>query len=167
MKIKRTVYAPNLNMEMEFQLTPEEVREAYEEQQHEYDISDMENELDVASDDYIEEFHIDEEPVTEDELEEMARLLRKKLEADADACWSHARCEAAHEVLRKRNKKPRYVIGRPINGITINGLEYVQNDKGEEITFDSIEAAKEFLLGFDIGEAEIEAQGIQFEEVDA
>lgn len=32
--------------------------------------------------------------------------------------------------------------------------------------FDSIEDAKDFLSGCGIGEEEIEAQGIQFEEVD-
>lgn len=33
----------------------------------------------------------------------------------------------------------KYVIGRPINDISINGLEYVTDDNGEEMIFDSIE----------------------------
>lgn len=36
-------------------------------------------------------------------------------------------------------------IGRPINGITINGLEYVLDDKGEVMLFTDIPAAKAFL----------------------
>lgn len=145
-------------------LTPEELRHAYELQQHEYDKSDIQNELELAADDYNEEFHIDEKPVSDEELEQMAFELRKLLDKDVDAVWTHCREEAVVAVLRRRAK--RYVIGRPINGITVNGLEYILNDDGDEIIFDSIEAAKEFLAGFDIGEAEIEAQGIVFEEVD-
>lgn len=145
-------------------LTPEELRYAYTIQQHEYDKSDVENELELAAEDYIEEFGIDKKPVTEEEVDRMAFELRKLLDKDADACWSHCRAEAVSIVLRRRQK--RYVIGRPIEGVTINGLEYILNDEGDEIIFNSIEEAKEFLLGFDIGEAEIEAQGIVFEEVD-
>ena len=145
-------------------LTPEELRHAHTIQQHEYDKSDIENELELAAEDYIEEFNIDNRPVTEEEIDCMAYELRKLLDKDADACWSHCRAEAVAIVLRRRQR--RYIIGRPINGITINGLEYILDDEGDEIIFNSIEEAKEFLLGFDIGEAEIDAQGIVFEEVD-
>lgn len=146
-------------------LTPEELRHAYALQQHEYDKSDIENELDVAAEDYIEQFDIDKKPVTPEEIDAMAIELRRILDRDADACWSVARAEAVTTVL-KRRKPPRYVIGRPINGITINGLEYVLTDDGDEMIFDSIEDAKDFLSGCGIGEEEIEAEGIQFEEVD-
>lgn len=146
-------------------LTPEELRHAYVLQQHEYDKSDIENELDVAAEDYIEQFDIDKKPVTPEEIDAMAIELRRILDRDADACWSVARAEAVTTVL-KRRKPPRYVIGRPINGITINGLEYVLTDDGDEMIFDSIEDAKDFLSGCGIGEEEIEAEGIQFEEVD-
>lgn len=60
----------------------------------------------------------------------------------------------------------KYVIGRPINGISINGLEYVTDNNGEEMIFDSIENAKEFLDSHGIGEEEIEAEGILFKELD-
>lgn len=60
----------------------------------------------------------------------------------------------------------KYVIGRPINDISINGLEYVTDDNGEEMIFDSIEDAKEFLDSHGIEEEEIEAKGILFKERD-
>lgn len=145
-------------------LTPEELRHAYELQQHEYDKSDIENELEVAAEDYIERFRIDEKPVTDDEIDRMAFELRRLLDKDADACWSHCRAEAVAMVLRRRAKG--YVIGRPINGISINGLEYILDDDGNEMVFDSIEAAKEFLVGFDIDDEAIEAQGFVFKEAD-
>lgn len=83
-------------------LTPMELRKVYEIQQHNYDISDIINELDIARDDYIEEFEIDKYPVTNKEIDEMAWELRKILDRDADVNWSSARNEAVSEVLRKR-----------------------------------------------------------------
>jgi hypothetical protein len=37
------------------------------------------------------------------------------------------------------------VIGRPINGISINGLEYLLDENGEYKQFESTEEAKTFL----------------------
>lgn len=144
-------------------LTPEELRQAYVILQHEYDKSDVENELDIARDDYIETYGIDNRPVTDEEVDRMAFELRRILEKDAEACWSYARAEAVRTVLDRR--KHGYVIARPINGISINGLEYVLDENGNELVFDNIEEAKCFLSGCGIGEDEIEAQDIQFEEV--
>ena len=83
-------------------LTPTELRKAYEVQQHNYDISDIINELDIAKDDYIEKFEIDKYPVTNEEIEKMAWELRQILDRDADVNWSSARNEAVIEVLRQR-----------------------------------------------------------------
>lgn len=58
-----------------------------------------------------------------------------------------------------------WAIGRPINGVTINGLEYVLDDEDELMLFDSIEEAKEFLRENGIDDDEIEVEGIEFEEV--
>ncbi len=66
---------------------------------------DIENEIYLAYEDYCDDYGIDEAPVTESELEEMAYLLRKKLDADADVVWTHARCQAVNEVLRKRERR--------------------------------------------------------------
>jgi hypothetical protein len=37
------------------------------------------------------------------------------------------------------------IVGRPINGISINGLEYLLNDDNSEMTFNSIDEATQFL----------------------
>lgn len=86
-------------------LTPEELRHAYVQQQHEYDKSDMENELDSNSEWYAEKFGTDKDPVTKEELEQMAGVLRKLLDGDADATWSSCRERAADEILNKRKEK--------------------------------------------------------------
>lgn len=144
-------------------LTPEELRQAYVILQHEYDKSDIENEIDIAREDYIEDYGIDSRPVTDEEVDRMAFELRRILEKDADACWSYARAEAVVTVLRRR--KHGYIIARPINGISINGLEYVLDGNGDELVFESVEDAESFLSGCGIDKWKIEAQGIQFKEV--
>lgn len=84
-------------------LTAEELQHAYELQQHEYDKSDIEDELDEGYDDYVEIYNIDEKPVTDDEIDRMAIELRRLLNNNADACWSVSRTEAVTSILRKRN----------------------------------------------------------------
>jgi hypothetical protein len=36
-------------------------------------------------------------------------------------------------------------VGRPIGGISINGLEYLQHDNGSEMVFESVQLAKDYL----------------------
>ena len=55
----------------------------------------------------------------------------------------------------------KYKIGRAINNITINGNEYVLDDKGKIMDFNSIKKAKEFLKLKGINSF----KGIDFEEV--
>lgn len=86
-------------------LTGAELVQAYEKQQHIYDRSDIENELDMGIDYYIDEFGIDKEPVTEDEIERMANNLRYLLNSDADATWSSCCSQAAAYVLSCRNEE--------------------------------------------------------------
>ena len=38
-----------------------------------------------------------------------------------------------------------YIVGRPIEGISLNGLEYLLDDEGNLMEFDSPIEAKEFL----------------------
>lgn len=55
------------------------------------------------------------------------------------------------------------VIGRPINGVTLNGLEYILDDNGEILKFESVNAALAYLIknaGYKWGQ--IEYEGIQF-----
>lgn len=56
------------------------------------------------------------------------------------------------------------MIGRPINGITINGLEYVLDENGDPMKWATEEQARQFLADHGIGEKEIERTGIEFEE---
>lgn len=39
----------------------------------------------------------------------------------------------------------KYIIGRAINGITINGREFVLDENNEVMKFDSDDAARAFL----------------------
>ena len=59
----------------------------------------------------------------------------------------------------------RYAIGRPIEGVTINGNEYVLDDDGELMTFDSEEDALDFLKACGLTDDDIEEQGIVIEGV--
>lgn len=86
-------------------LGPSELLEAYWKQQNIYDTEDMENELDGNSEWYAEKFGTDKAPVTKEELEQMAGVLRKLLDSDADATWSSCRERAADEILNKRKEK--------------------------------------------------------------
>ena len=56
------------------------------------------------------------------------------------------------------------VIGRPIQGVTINGNEYVCDKDGRLVLFQSEEDARVFLHGCGISDEEIENEGIVFEE---
>lgn len=57
---------------------------------------------------------------------------------------------------------PKYVVSRPIEGISLNGREYLLGDDGKVRAFDSVEEVLE-LLGAD-GVDELEAMGINIEE---
>jgi hypothetical protein len=47
------------------------------------------------------------------------------------------------------------VVARPINGITINGLEYLLDDDGKSIVFAGQREAEAFLLSCGISEDEL------------
>jgi hypothetical protein len=55
------------------------------------------------------------------------------------------------------------IVGRHINGITINPLEYLLDDEGNEMLFDSEESAEEYLRL--AGMTEDEIYWFVFEEV--
>lgn len=85
-------------------LTPEELTKAYKKKEHLWDVEDIENELGLSEEEYIEKFGIDERPVTQEEKEDMAYRLRKMLDRDADAAWSFCRKTAVTEVLMEREE---------------------------------------------------------------
>lgn len=83
-------------------LSQEELRDAYQIQQYNYDILDIRNELDIGSEYYIDKFNIDKYPVSEKEINDMASELRSILDCNADACWTTAKQESVEIVLAKR-----------------------------------------------------------------
>lgn len=58
------------------------------------------------------------------------------------------------------------LIGRPINGISINGNEYVCDENGFSIVFGDENDAREFLKSNGYTDEDIENSGIVFEAVD-
>lgn len=52
------------------------------------------------------------------------------------------------------------LIGRPIEGVTVNGLEYVCDEKGYAIVFNDEADAKQFLADRGLSEDDIEDKGI-------
>lgn len=59
----------------------------------------------------------------------------------------------------------KFTIGRPINGITINGLEYVRNQDDSTMLFDTKDDAVNFLKGNHFMDDEIARFVIEEEEV--
>ncbi len=57
-------------------------------------------------------------------------------------------------------------IGRPINGISLNGLEYVLDDEGNEMLFCDRAAAEKFLCKHGYTDEDIEDEGIVFADAD-
>ena len=59
----------------------------------------------------------------------------------------------------------RYAIGRPIEGVTLNGNEYVLDGDGKLMTFDSEEDTLDFLKACGFTDNDIKGQGVVIEEV--
>lgn len=57
----------------------------------------------------------------------------------------------------------KIIVGRHIDGITINPLEYLLDDNGKPMVFESEERAKEFLRTHSVPDEEI--QWMVFEEL--
>ena len=55
-------------------------------------------------------------------------------------------------------------IGRPINGISINGNEYLLDDDGKPMLFSHEKDARRFLMSHGYTEKDIEDDGIVFME---
>lgn len=83
-------------------LSRTELRKAYEEQQHIYDVDDIRNALDTNREYYAEKYGIAENPVTDNEVERMARLLRDSLDSGDISCWSVCVQDAIEEILKER-----------------------------------------------------------------
>ncbi len=83
-------------------LTPDELFSAYCKQQHIFDMLDIMNELGMSADDYIEEFGIDQNPVTSEEIDQMANELRHLMNNDDSDDWQYCRQEVITKILRRR-----------------------------------------------------------------
>ncbi len=91
-------------VEHQITLTHAELRKAFEEQQHLYDIDDIDNELEAAYDDYAEKYNLEKRPISQQEKVRMANQLRKLLDYDADASWSACRSQAVADILSEREE---------------------------------------------------------------
>lgn len=95
-------FAVDVLLEPKKYLSYSEITEIFEERQHEYDVLDIENELDMNGDYYAEKFNIDETPISKTEIESMANKLRELLDENADAEWSESKTVAVMNILSKR-----------------------------------------------------------------
>lgn len=68
------------------------------------------------------------------------------------------------QIIKRR--KMKIAICRPINGIPINGVEYLIDGDGEAITFETEEKARRFLKDCGFSEEDIEDMGIEFEDLE-
>lgn len=66
----------------------------------------------------------------------------------------------------KESMTMSFLIGRPINGVSLNGNEYVLGDDGKPRVFPDMVSAKQFLAEKGLTELDIEAEGIVFEEAE-
>ncbi len=59
-------------------------------------------------------------------------------------------------------KRTPVIVGRPINGITLNGLEYLQDEDGVPICFEDRDAAQKYLR--EHGVTDVEMEDMEFRE---
>ena len=86
------------------ELTPEELRKAYDEQRHQFDVYEIKNELDLSFEFYYEKYDVTEKnPVTEDEIEQMAVAYRRMMDESLSVTGEECRSAAVEEILRKRS----------------------------------------------------------------
>ena len=109
MKIKRTVYHKEgykkIGQEVEIELTPEELREAYEEKQFEYDRQDIADMFVGLNDDQCKEEHGIVRVQAEAMYDEMAKEMRINI-TKYDMHWDTARDEAIRDVIARNLLEP-------------------------------------------------------------
>lgn len=82
--------------------------------------------------------------------------IRDKAAADLGVHPDVMTLTSIEPVITAAPVTPGIIIGRPINGISINGLEYVSDDDGKPMEFPSVEAAKAFLTEHGVTQEAIE-----------
>ena len=101
MKIKRTIDGK----EYEFELTSEELRNAYYEKEHFYDTEDVKNYISTMSKEEFKEYSIKTESELLDNEELLSRIAyrKRKYIDEIGMLWSEATREALRDVLREKN----------------------------------------------------------------
>lgn len=91
----------------EITLTPQELREAYEEMQHLYDEQDVRDELGAFDDEYMLEYYGGSREQLEPLVEEMAYRMRRYIDK-YDMHWDAARSEVIIDIASEnlRRKRP-------------------------------------------------------------
>lgn len=97
------IYRSYNGKKLAYTLSRAEMRKAYAEQQHLYDVEDIKNGIELEYEWYLDKFSIDEKPITEAEIEEMADKLRSFIDADVDSPWSACVRDAIKSILEKRD----------------------------------------------------------------
>ena len=88
-------------------LTYLELGKAFRAQQYIYDRQDIEEGIAFRYDELVEEFSIDKNPITEEEVNSMTISLREMLDFDGENDWASCRSQAIVEILKKR----KYLTG--------------------------------------------------------
>ena len=82
------------------ELTPQELREAYEEMELHYDMDDVRTELDAFDEDDLKEYYGGTYEQLEPLIEEMAVRMRRYINK-YDMHWDYARSEAIRDVAQE------------------------------------------------------------------
>lgn len=102
MKIKRTVYHKegdkNIGQEVEFELTPAEMRQAFEEQEFNYDLEDAEDLFALFKDEDFSEIYGIEKEEAYQLLDKIAIESRKNI-SEYGMHWDDARQDAARTII--------------------------------------------------------------------
>lgn len=94
MKIKRTI----LGEEEEFELTPDELYMAYREQEHKFDLSDVEDVFNGFDDDELVDMYGRTRDEIKERYEDIAYEMRRNIDK-YEMSWQYARDAAIAEIL--------------------------------------------------------------------
>jgi hypothetical protein len=98
----------------------------------------------------------------EEELESLYDDLRDALDAGEtiDEISLKEKTTAAMKEIKRRGSGAVFLIGRPINGISLNGLEYVLDDTGLPMAFETEEGAKGFVFANGFTQEDLDNQSV-------
>jgi len=105
------------------------------------------------------QLHVNLDVKSEQEAKEIANYLVKTAKHISSIRSAQLIDEEGEDALEVDLAEPlrRIAIGRPINGITINGNEFLVDENKERMLFMNIEFAKEFLISQGVNEEGLES----------